>query len=149
MPVVTTTSVAAGFEVGYAQITAAANITDTSEATATALITVTATFDGGAVYAEAYAPFVVCDTAAAGDLLIVTLFEGATQLCRLAEYRSAITTTTNIEPLMARFKLTPTAASHTYKLCAFVTSTTGTPQLGAGAGGTNAFAPAYLRFVKA
>jgi hypothetical protein len=151
VPIVTVTPSAApaGFEVGYTQITAPVNVTDTAEATATAIITVTATFDGAAVYAEFFAPSIVMDTAAVTDLLTVTLFEAATQITRLQQVRSAVTTTTNIEVGWGRHKFTPTAAAHTYKLCAFVTSTTGTPQIVAGAGGTGAFSPAYLRFVKA
>jgi hypothetical protein len=142
-------SSAPGFEIGYAQITSPVNVTDTAEATATALISSGAlTFDGAPVIAEFYCMQVVTDSAAASDLVIVTLFEGASQICRLAEARTIVTTAQNVPSVYARFRFTPTAASHTYKLCAFATSTTGTPALNCGGGGTGGLAPCFLRFTK-
>ena len=140
-----------GFEIGYAQITTNANITDTSEATATALITVTATFDGGAVYAEVFAARVVTPAGAAGDTVTFTLFEGSTEITLLGNPRAMIASAGSqwAAPLHLKYKFTPTAASHTYKLCAFVQDTTGTPVLVAGAGsGAGTAPPSYLRFVK-
>lgn len=138
----------AGFEIGYTQITSNANITDTSEATATALITSAAlTFDGAPVICEFFSARVQTDSNAIGDTTTITLFEGATQITRLA----VVDTTAaqlNVETVCARYRFTPTAAVHTYKVCAFVPSTTGTPSIGAGAGGTGALPPAYLRFTK-
>ena len=137
-----------GFEIGRATITAAANATDTSEATATALITAGPfTFDGGAVVAEVYAPYFQSPSPL-GNSITVTLFEGATEIARLGIIASVVAGVTALAPLRASHIFTPSAAAHTYKVCAFVTSTTGTPQIGAGAGGTGAYAPAYLRFVK-
>ena len=137
-----------GFEIGYAQITAAANITDTSEATATALISPGAlTFDGGAVLVTVYAPYFQSPSPL-GATATVTLFEGATQLARLALIASVVAGTDLTYNMHAEFRMTPTAGSHTYKVCAFCSSTTGTPQIGAGAGGTGAYAPAFIRFTK-
>lgn len=138
-----------GYEIGYTQITATANITDTAEATATALISPGAlTFDGGLVLLEFFCSSVICPTQAVTNTTIITLFEGATEITRLANIRSDTTATTNRVPVCAKYRFTPTAASHTYKLCAFVTSTTGTPGLDAGSGGTNGNAPAFVRFTK-
>lgn len=141
-------SFAPGYEIGYTAITSPVNITDTSEATHTALISPGAlVFDGGAVLAEFFG-VIQLDTAAAGDLCTVTLFEGATQITRLAQIRSAITASANIETVRATYRFTPTAASHTYTVCAFVTSTTGTPQILAGNGSTNGMPPAFVRFTR-
>jgi len=138
-----------GFEIGYAQITTSANISDTSESTATALISSgSLTFDGGPVLAEFFAPQVATDTLANGDTVTITLFEGATQIGRLAALKTINNGSRNLEPVCAHYRFTPSAGSHTYKLCAFATSTTGTPQITAGAGGTGAFVPAFLRFTK-
>ena len=138
-----------GFEIGYTQITATVNITDTAEATATALISPGAlTFDGGAVMFEFFGYSVLCDTAGATDIVTFTLFEGATQITRLGVARTIATAAPNANSVSLKYRFTPTAASHTYKLCAFVTSTTGTPNLGAGAGGTNAASPSFVRFAK-
>lgn len=138
-----------GFEIVYAQITSNANITDTSEATATALITAgPATYDGGAVLLEFFTILLVPDTNAAGDFTIVTLFEGSTQLTRLASVRTVVTAANCEVSVVGKYRFTPTAGSHTYKVCGFVPSTTGTPTISAGLGGTGALSPAYCRVTK-
>lgn len=138
-----------GYEIGYTEITTAANVTDTSEATATALISPGAlTFDGAPVIVEFFSGQVVADAAAAGDVVIVTLFEGATQIGRLGVVRTVVTADPSTNTILTRYRFTPTAGSHTYKLCAFANSTTGTPKINAGAGGTAAWVPAYIRFTK-
>ena len=135
-------------ELNYTAITSSVNITDTSESTATALISPGAiTFDGAAVIVEFFG-LVQADTNAATDAVHITLFESSTQITRLALITSDITATHNIPTVYARFRFTPTAGSHTYKLCAFTTSTTGSPQIIAGAGGTNGQPPAFVRFSK-
>lgn len=137
-----------GYELNYTQITANANVTDTSEATATALISPGAiTFDGTAVKVEFFCASVQTDSAAIGDLLTITLFEGATQIGRLAVL-DTVAAQIQKEPIKAEYRFTPTAGSHTYKVCAFTTSVTGTPTLVAGAGGTGVAVPAFIRFVK-
>ena len=137
-----------GFEINYTQITSNANVTDTAENTATALISPGAlTFDGTAVLVEFFCGGVLTDTAAVGDQLIISLFEGASQVTRLAVMNSLVTTQ-HREPIYATYRFTPTAAAHTYKVTAFTTSTTGTPTISAGSGGTNGFPPAFVRFVK-
>lgn len=138
-----------GFEIGYAQITANANITDTAQSTATQLIPGGPyTFDGGAVIATFFTPAVSMDTGAVSDVVVISLFEGATQIGVLARIRSVTTTTPNNLPVLAQYRFTPTAGAHTYKLTASVTSTTGTPFIAASSGGTGAFLPAFLRFTK-
>lgn len=134
-----------GYEVARAQITSNANVTDTLESTATALITVTATFPGVPVYAEFYAEGVSTGTAST-PFVVITLFEGSTEITRLGAVQSPSSAVTTA-PMCARYKFTPSAASHTYKVCGFVNSATGTPAIIAGAGGTATPAPAYLRFV--
>lgn len=149
MPIISgssTGSGGAGTELIRAQITASANITDTSEATATALITCGPfTYTGVAVYAEAFTYQLLSPTS---GFVALTLFEGSTEITRLA----TILGETSLQvggAVLARYKFTPTAGAHTYKLCGFVASTTGTPQLQAGSGGTAGPPPAYLRFVTA
>lgn len=139
----------AGFEIGYTQITSNANITDTAEATATALISPGAlTFDGAAVMVEFFCAGILTDTAAAGDTVTVTLFEGASQITRLGVVKTVVVAAPELVAVCLKYRFTPTAGSHTYKLCAFATSTTGTPTLTAGSGGTNGYPPAYIRFTK-
>jgi len=138
-----------GFEIGYTQITAPVTIASTTEATGTTIISPGAlTFDGTAVICHFFAPSCTTDTGAAGDIVVVSLFEGATQIGRLCQTVALITTTTLKLPLAGFLRFTPTAASHTYTVTAFATSATGSPSITAGASGTGAFVPAFVRFTK-
>lgn len=138
----------AGTEISYTQITSPAAITDTSEATATALISPgSITFDGSPVVCEFFGD-VAADTGAASDLLIITLFEGSTQITRLGWLRTVVTAAASVGTMCCRYRFTPTAGAHTYKLCGFVASTSGSPQILAGSGGTAGHPPAYVRFTK-
>ncbi len=136
-----------GHEWEYAQITSTAAITDTAEATATAIIPVPAfTPDGNPVMVEFGSPLVTVTTSGVGQpTTTVTLFEGATEIGRLATLELS---GGQGVPVQRSYRFTPTAASHTYKLCAYVNSTTGAPAITAGAGGTSAYVPAYVRFTK-
>lgn len=138
-----------GYELNYTQITTTANVTDTSEATATALISPGAiTFDGAAVIVEFFCSRINLPTAAAGNAVTVTMFEGASQITRLVAVQTPSITAQDAVPAYARYRFTPTAAAHTYIVCAFASSTTGTPALVAGSGGTNGSPPAFVRFTK-
>ena len=138
-----------GYEIGYAQITTFTNITDTSEATATSLISPGAlTFDGGAVLVTFFTPLLIADSAAATDFIFITLFEGSTEITRMAQIVTQVTTAPTKQTVLAQYRFTPSAASHTYKICAFCTSTNGTPQIGAGSGGTASYPPSFVRFTK-
>ena len=137
-----------GYEINYTQITTPANITDTAEATATALISPGAiTFDGTAVICEFFG-VILTDTTAVGDICSVCLFEGATQITRLAVVRADEITNNDAHTVHAMYRFTPSAASHTYKITAFTQTTTGTPNIHAGSGGTGGYPPAYVRFIK-
>lgn len=137
-----------GAEIGYTQITADVNLTDLAENTATALISPGAlTFDGAPVMVEFFAEEIISPTGVSA-FLVLTLFEGATEITRLAVFDSLSATVIPPAPGIGRYRFTPSAASHTYKLCGFVSSTAGTPHIRAGSGGTGGNAPAYLRFTK-
>lgn len=138
-----------GSEIGYTQITSNTNITDTAEGTATALISPgPLVFDSFPVMVTFFACAITCDTGGAADTVTVTLWEGATQITRLGTVRSVSTTPASQPAVTMLFRFTPTGGTHTYKLAAFATSTTGTPNIVAGAGGPSAFSPAFLRFTK-
>lgn len=145
-----------GYEIGYDQITSTVNVTSTNEAAGTAIISCAAhTFDGGPVLCEVFAP-AAKSPAVAGpgtNFMIVSLFEGATQIGRLWDLATNLTAPAGnqfsiLSPMDGKLRFTPSAASHTYTVTAFVNSTTGTPQIVAGAGGTGAYAAAYCRFTK-
>lgn len=138
-----------GFEIAYAQVTSNKAITDTLEATGTALITIgPATFDGAPVLLEFFTVDLQSPTNAVGDVTVITLFEGATEITRLAIGRCYQTVSPNIFTVCAHYRFTPTAGSHTYKVCGFVTNTVGTPVISAGNGGVAGAPPAFVRITK-
>jgi len=132
-----------GFEISYTQITANVTVASGTEASGTAVISPgAATFDGAPVICTFYSPSVLTATA---DLIIVSLFEGATQLARLADIRGGVGVVAEAECL-AEYRFTPSAGSHTYSITAIRGTSSGT--IIAGAGGTGAYAPAFVRFTK-
>jgi hypothetical protein len=136
----------AGVELSYTQITAPAAVTDTVEATATALISPGAfTPNGNPILAEFFSPNIVMPTGA-GATMTITLFEGATEIGRLCSIVSPATGTQF--SAVGKLRFTPTNAAHTYKVCAFISSALGGPAIGAGAGGTGVLVPAYIRFTQ-
>ena len=137
-----------GFEIGYDQITSPVNVASTTQATPTSIISCAAhTFDGAAVLLTVYFPYVENGSAAVASVFF-NLFEGATNLGVMGELGLAAGTLQILTTAAALFRFTPTAGSHTYTISAWANSTTGTPQMGAGAGGTGNFMPAFARFTK-
>jgi len=141
-----------GGELGYTQITSSVLVTSTTEASGTTIITCGAvTFDGAPVMVEFSAPAIELPTATnATNDVVVSLFEGATQIGRLCVcLLDDLASGQNYRvPACGRLRFTPTAASHTYKVTAFASSTTGSPSVDAGAGGTGVVVPAFCRFTK-
>lgn len=132
-----------GFEIGYDQITAPVSITSVTEATPdTVILSAAHTFDGSPVLLTFFSPHI---QNAAGFNLTIVLFEGATEIGRLGTIAHATGEVID-RPVTAMLRFTPTAASHTYKVGAFVSGGTGT--VGAGVAGTGAFIAAFTRFTK-
>lgn len=137
-----------GFEFGYDQITAPVTVVSTTESAGTTIITCAAhVFDGGPVMAIFNAPYIAVG-ATANEGIVPCLFEGATQLGRFSSNANPVGTAGINDPAAVQFRFTPTAASHTYTVTAFGSVTTGAPSIGAGAGGTAAYMPCFIRFVK-
>ncbi len=137
-----------GFEIGYDQITSGVNVTGTAEATPTTIITCAAhTFDGAPVLAQFFSPQVAMPTGT-NSTLGISLWEGSTELGAMGFKRTDLTAAQDYHVISAFYRFTPSAASHTYLLRAWVSVTTGTPSIGAGAGGVGANVPAFLRFTK-
>jgi hypothetical protein len=136
-----------GFEINYTQITAGVNIVSTTEATGTTIISPGAiTFDGSLVMVEFFCYLLETGTTSASEVC-VSLFEGATQIARLAFVQTPAAVQLFV-PVYGLLRFTPSAASHTYTVTAFTTNATGTPKVAAGAGGTATDSPAFVRFVK-
>lgn len=138
----------AGSEIGYDQITSSVNIVSTSEATPTTIISCAAhVFDGAAVLLTVYFDSIILGTTGNGTNFKLGLYESSTQITRLME-GDDVSAIQFFWTTMAGFRFTPTAGSHTYTIGASVASTTGTPQVIAGAGGATTPAPGYARFTK-
>ncbi len=138
-----------GYEINYTQITSTVNIVSTSESSGTSIIAPGAvTFDGAPVLVDFFAAGIIAPNAAAGNLVILSLFEGATQIGRLLELETPVSGSNLRDAAYLSYRFTPSAGSHTYTVTAFASSTTGTPAVLAGAGGTAARVPAYVRFTK-
>jgi PKD repeat protein len=135
-----------GYEIAYAQITSPVTISATTEGAAQDVVSSGAvTYDGTAVYIEFYAPRV--DVGAAAETILV-LQDGATALGWIGYFSvGAVTAIQQRTPARLSRKLTPSAGSHTYKITGFRVTVNGTVQ--AGAGGSAAFMPAYIRVTKA
>jgi hypothetical protein len=137
-----------GQEVGYDQITAQVAVASTTESAGTTIISCAAhTFNGNAVICEFFCPYLENGSAAAATVT-VSLFEASTQITRLAVFGLPSATLQAIFNSYARYRFTPTAGSHTYTVTAFANVTTGSPAVGAGSGGTNGYAPAFIRFTQ-
>lgn len=137
-----------GYEIAYDQITSTVNIASTTEATPTAIITGTSkTYEAVPYLFHFFAPYVQ-DSSAANGVIRVLLMEDGASIGRILTFDS-ITAATQIDaPCVGELRFTPTAAAHTFGIAAWTTSTTGTPQIGAGAGGINTDVPAFLRVTK-
>lgn len=134
-----------GHELDYVEITSDVNVTGTSEGAATTIITGTSqAYAAIPTMIEFFSPDVRIPTNAIGDALIVLLYDGASLLGRFA-VRINSAAQSNGAPIFARYRLTPTAATHQYIIKATVTNATGTPRIGAGAGGSGTSLPAYIR----
>jgi hypothetical protein len=127
-----------GTEIGYDQITSNVSVASSSESSGTTVISCAAhSFDGSPVLAEFFAPYVAPVTQ-----ILISLFEGSTQLARWGQFNIG-----NIGfPALLAMRFTPSAASHTYTVTAWQVGGTGT--IGAGAGGTSVYPPAFIRFTK-
>lgn len=134
-------------DLAYTQITAPASITATTEATANTVVTASAvTFDGATVVQiEFYAPYFQPDAAAGNRVIIAVLYDGAASIGLLAN-ATFVPTGTQAVPVFASRRLTPSSAAHTYSIRAYVSA--GTGAVGAGAGGSGAYMPAFIRITR-
>ena len=136
-----------GTEVGYDQITSSVNVASTTEATPTAIISCAAhTFDGAAVLLTVFAPQIVSPSVLS-SFVVVLLFESTTEITRLGTFLTPAAANMD-QGATLLYRFTPTAGSHTYTISAYASSTTGTPSISCGAGGTATLNPAFARFTK-
>jgi len=136
-------------ELAYAQTTSTVTTTQTVEASATTVVTAPSiTTDGNTpIMVEFWAPFIDPPPVVNG-FMFLTLFDGSTPIGKSLYERDQSTVANSTDTAgIYEVRVTPSAGSHTYSIRAYVGSNTGT--IGAGAGGANAYLPAYIRIILA
>lgn len=129
-----------GHLINYTEITLPVTVTGSEAAPNDVVSSGAFTYDGTAVRIEFFAPYVLVGAAAVTTL---SLWDGATNLGMLAEYAAG---NTDVGCYAVRC-LTPSAASHTYKIRAWRTAANG--EVGAGVGGSaGVYVPAFVRVAK-
>lgn len=128
-----------GYELAYAEYTTSVSITATTEGTAQQVVSAGAlTFDGSTpVYLDFWCPFLLIGAGTP----TVEFFDGATSLGGVQTIGATVL------GFNMRRRVTPSAAAHTYTVKAFTSA--GTATAGAGAGGSLAGLPGFIRVVKA
>jgi hypothetical protein len=139
---------ATGYEFDYAELNSGSvNISTTTDATATTVITgASVTYDGSTiVLIDVFFPAI--DTVnAAGDNMVIVLYDGATDLGRLGLTRNVAASVLRM-PFRAAYRLTPSAAAHQYIVKAFVIGG-GTGVVYGGAAGAAVNMPGFLRVTR-
>jgi hypothetical protein len=140
-----------GTELDYVEITAPVNITATTEATAnTVMASNSITPDGVAsIMVEVYAPYAnpTPGTANASITIILVDSVGPTVLGNIGLVNEQAVTGYLDVPIALARRLTPSNAARTYTVKAYVNG--GTGNIGAGAGSTGAYVPAFIRITRA
>lgn len=136
-----------GYEFSYVEYTSSVSVTHTTEGTSdTVVASAAVTYDGStAVIIEFFSPGIAIQATAAAYVAVL-LYEDSTCLGWLAFPRTPAAAANGF-PTLARRKLTPSNASHTYTIKAMTSS--GTSTVNAGAGGSGNFTPGYIRIIKA
>ena len=138
-------------EVGYDQVTSSAIITSSTESAGDTVIACAAhVFDGAPAWAHFFCPNALAGNTGGGDLF-ACLFEGSTEIGRFGVVQndngSGVGVNLNV-PFSGWLRFTPSAASHTYTVTGFKSGGAGTFAFGCGAGGTAAYPPMFVRFLK-
>jgi hypothetical protein len=136
-----------GYELAYTEFTSNVSVTNTI---GDVVDSGSLSYDGTTVNVEFFCPAFTGPASSAGEVQI-HLYDSTTDLGILARFGFTVWGSGNITPefpVIAKRRLTPSAATHDYKIRAVMTSAvTGT--LVAGAGGVGANMPGYVRITKA
>lgn len=124
----------------YVQITSDVTVTGSAYGSPTNVITgTTQAYVASPTLIEFFAPRIERTT---GSTIVIGLYDGTTHICNLANYSDG--NAGHGVPCYAAYRFTPTAASHTFNIKAYGSG--GNTKVFAGnAGGSDAYAPAFLR----
>jgi hypothetical protein len=133
-------------EVGYTQFTSAVSVTATTDATADTVVSSGAiTYEAVPHLIEFFVRAARPDSGAAGRNLNIALYDSTTSLGLIGLVQTPAAATMWV-PVYAMRRLTPTAASHTYIVKAWVNA--GTGNIDAGAGGAGVGMPGFIRITR-
>ncbi len=136
-----------GFEIAHVEFTASVTVSATTAAGANDVVSSGAiSFDGTSRVCIEFFSMDVATGATAGSYVYVMLWDDATDLGRIAQSGSGGSLDIERAVLARRF-LTPSNASHTYKIKAYRVNSNGT--VVAGAGGVDTPLPGYIRIQRA
>lgn len=133
------------YEVDYAEKTSSTSITATTEGGADTIVTGgTVAFDGSTVaIIEFFAPYITGSSAGATTTLV--LYDGASSVGKLG-IKKGTASAPDYDPVHPIVRITPSNASHTYSVRAYVSTGSGT--VGGAAGGSGNYFPAFIRISK-
>jgi hypothetical protein len=136
-----------GYELDYVEFTSAVTVSATAEATPTNVVVGSSVaYDGStAVIIEFFSTNVRPGTTA-GDLVELILYDGTSSIGILALIRTPASSNDDV-PVLIRRKLTPSNASHTYKIGGIKSG--GNATVSGGIGGVGVGMPGYIRITKA
>ena len=143
-----------GFKLDYVEITSSVNpVTSTADGTSggTAVIDGNSvSYDGSTpICIEFFCPELFISPNTAGHAIYVNLYDGTTDLGRLAQLRGDVASASFSAPVLVRRFLTPSNASHTYHIRAWKDNSGDTAAVLCGAGGASTLMPAYYRITVA
>jgi len=130
-------------ELSYTEFTSDVSVTATAEASPNDVVSAgAATYEAKPIRITFHAPSVVTGSTN-GSQVFLNLWDGSTDLGRLATIGTGDGTQPVQSPVQVTRKFTPSAGSHTYKVVAWRATANGTVQ--AGAGGVGVRFPGFLR----
>jgi hypothetical protein len=133
-------------EIAYVEFTANVTVNATTAATANLVVSSGAiTYEAAPIVVEFYSPGIEPDVGAVGRQVIIGLCDNGagTNLGRLGQVRTPVAGNSLIEPVRLEREFTPSAATHTYEIRAYVTAGSGTVL--AGVGGSDVAFPGFVR----
>jgi hypothetical protein len=136
-----------GYELDYVEFTSVVSITATTEATANTVVTGSSVYYDGStdVIIQFYAYAARPDNGAASRSLSIWLYEDGSSIGNMAFLRTPATGFMNVAVKLER-RHTPASGSHTYSVRASVSA--GTGEVAAGAGGSGAPMPGFIRITR-
>lgn len=135
-----------GYEFDYVAFTSPVTVSGANEGAATTVVTGSAvTYDGSTiVVVHFFAPYVTVGSVANSEVDI-WLYQDGSSIGAMGTIINPVATNSLNVPVQLETRFTPAAGSHTYSIRA---SRSSAGSVGAGAGGSGAYRPGFIRITK-